>query len=93
MKSSRLLILRLLALPLCLVGTGCATTRLSVTTTEGARVQFAFPKNLVARDLEVVVGPHSLRASELRTDASAVVRTQAELVRGLSDAATATLSR
>lgn len=84
-----------LALAPALALTGCATTRLAVTTPEGARVDFSFPKNLVAQELEVVVGPHSLRARELRTDASAVIRTQAELVRGLAaDAAQAsTFSR
>lgn len=82
MKTSRLLI-PLLALAL----TGCATTRLSVRTPEGTSVDFRFPKNLVAENLEIQVGPHSLRAEVLRTDASAVIRTQAEVLRGLAESA------
>lgn len=66
---------------------GCATTRLSVTTSEGATVDFAFPKNLDATRLEIVVGPHSLRAERLRTDAAAVIRAQGEATRGVAETA------
>ncbi len=74
---------------LALLGAGCATTRLHVQTPEGTRVEFAFPKNLDAEGLEVVVGPHSLRAARIRTDAAAIVREQGAIVRDVAATATA----
>jgi hypothetical protein len=65
-----------LALLLLAALSGCATTRLEVTTPEGLRVRASFPKDLAAEGLRLEVAGHTLRADKLRTSASRVIGAQ-----------------
>jgi hypothetical protein len=67
---------------LCLLAlaalTGCATTRINVTTPTGVKVTASFPKNMDATDLELTFDPvaqvYRFKAATLKTDAAVVVR-------------------
>jgi len=62
---------------LCLAAlSGCATTRLKVTTPDGMSVSVALPKNMDATKLKVKAGDYELSADRLITDASGVIREQ-----------------
>lgn len=71
---------------LCLALTGCATTRLSVTTPAGVKVTASFPKNLEATKLVVKIGEYELKADSIKTDAAAVIREKNVGVSAVADA-------
>lgn len=69
-----------LAISILIALSGCATTRVEVTTPEGLHVRASFPKNMDATNLRLSVAGHELVAERLRTDASSVVKAQGEIV-------------
>lgn len=77
----------LLALVLLVALSGCATTRIDVTTAEGLRVRASFPKNMDATGLRLAIGPHELTAERLQTDAASVVQAQSALATSALSAA------
>lgn len=72
--------MKILALLLIVALSGCATTRIEVTTPDGLVVRASFPKNMDATNLRLSVAGHELVAERLRTDASSVVKAQGEII-------------
>jgi len=69
--------------------TGCATTHIEVTTPEGLCVRASFPKNMDATKLRLAINGHELTADRLQTDASSVVKAQADFAAKIAHAAIA----
>ena len=70
--------------------TGCATTRINVTTPAGVKVTAAFPKNMDATDLKLVFDPvaqvYTFSAATIKTDAAMVIHEQTAGVKAVAGA-------
>ncbi len=65
---------------------GCATTRITVKTSDGVVVSIALPKNMDADHLKVKAGVYELSADRLTTDASGVIHAKNEAVKDVAGA-------
>lgn len=65
---------------------GCATTRIRVETTDGARVEFSCSKNVSADSITVDPQTRKVEIKQLRTDAASVINAQGAIAADVSQA-------